>query len=265
MPAPFERYNARFTHPVNLRARFFQGSVLADPAEIVGIEIWRGGQGTADGGVLVDYVDGSHAIQDGVGQFRIIYDAYVDGSPGSQSPLGSPGVQGPGSPNQAVSPNDPAAIVPQVWYYDVWKYRETTEGPIYSSEGLRFYLYPDTSFIDSGFDEFRFEAKPDRKRIVKGERIDIRFTIIPVPLYRARREPLVDYLLPLASMRARIIDAQNNEVQAWTDLVFTGQVGILRTETLSAFQLGEYLIQLELMLPNGDVIRYPKLSVMLID
>lgn len=258
---PYERENARFSYPVNLRTRFFEGGVLVDPEEIVEIEIWRGGEGAANGGTLVDVVAGTHAIRDGLGQYRIMWDPYLEGS----SPLTSPGVQGPGSPDQGVSPNDPSMIIPQANYYDVWKFKLTTGGTEFRTVGLHFYLYPDLAFVDSGTEKFRFEMKPDRKRIVKGENLDMRLQIIPIPLYRAYREPIVSYLLPISTMRAKIVDAQNNEVVAWTNLRFTGAEGILPTNLFSDFQLGEYSIISELILPNGESVRYPKTPIQLVD
>lgn len=261
MANPYERFQARLSYPVNLRIRIFNSGVLADPIEFEAIEIWRGGEGAENGGVLVDVVDPIHIIQDSVGQYRIIWDPYLEGT----SPETSPGVQGPGSPGQGTSPSDPSNIIPQVRYFDIWRWRFATGQPSTKSVGLSFFLYPDYQFSDSGFDKFRYEMKPDRKRIVKGEDLDVRLLIIPIPLYRARREPIVEYLLPISQMRARMVDGQNNEVVPWTDLVFTGQDGILPTSLFSSLQLGEYLLQAELILPNGSVIRYPKLSLMLID
>lgn len=257
----FERANARFSYPVNLKVRFFEGGVLIDPEEIIEVEIWRGGEGAANGGVLVDTIAGIHTIRDAIGQYRIIWDPYLEGS----SPLSSPGVQGHGSPNQGVSPNDPTNIVPQSNYYDVWYWKNSAGAPTFKTVGLSFYLFPDFMFVDSGTEKFRFEMKPDRKRIVKGEKLDIRLGIIPIPLYRSRREPIVDYLLPISTMRAKVVDPQNNEVVPWTDLQFTGKEGILPTSVLATSQLGEYSIVAELTLPNGDTVRYPKVPIQLVD
>src|ERR1043165_3009742 len=119
--AIYQRPNARYSYPVELRAEIFSGGEYFDPVAIERIEIWKFAETTADGGVLVDSVDGSHAIQTGTGQYKIIWDPYLaktsPADPGS--PLESPGVQGPGSPDQ--SPNaGTATIEPQCKYYDVW-------------------------------------------------------------------------------------------------------------------------------------------------
>jgi len=255
----FLRENARFSYPVQLS--FFIAGNFADPQVIDRIEIWKGGDGQADGGVLVDTVDGSHAIQDGVGRYRIIWDPYLEGS----SPLTSPGVQGPGSPNQGISPNDPAVILPQCRYFDKWIYKNTTGGPEIASVGSSFYLYPDFAFATPDTSKFRFEMKPDRKRIVKGENIDIRLTIIPIPLYRARRDPVVDYLLPISTMRVKVVTPNNDQVLDWTSIRFTGKEGIFPTNLISAMSLAEYHLVVELTLPNGQLIRYPRYPVQLVD
>jgi hypothetical protein len=257
----FQRSNARFSYPVELTANFFIGGQPADPQVIERIEIWRGGDGLEGGGTLVDTVDGIHAIQDGVGRYRILWDPYLEGS----SPLTSPGVQGPGSPDQGVSPNDPTKIVPQCQYFDIWVYKNTTGGPEIHSVGLNFYLYPDLAFVDADTSKWRFEMKPDRKRLVKGENIDIRLGIIPIPLYRARRDPIVDYLLPICEMRVKVVTANNDQVLDWTAIRFTGKEGIMPTNLISGLPLGEYHLIVDFTLPNGQSIRYPRYPVQLVD
>jgi len=257
----FQRENARFSYPVELDANFFVAGQFADPHVIERIEIWRGGDGVENGGVLVDTIDGSHAIQLGVGRYKILWDPYLEGS----SPLTSPGVQGPGSPLQGLSPNDPTTIVPQARYFDRWIYTNTTGGPEIHSVGLNFYLYPDFAFVDADVSKWRFEIKPDRKKLVRGENIDIRLAIIPIPLYRARREPVVDYLLPICTMKVKVVTVSNDLVLDWTEIRFTGKEGIFPTNLISGLQLGEYHLIVELSLPNGQSIRYPRYPVQLAD
>jgi hypothetical protein len=245
----FPRDNARYGDPVRLNAQFFSGGVLFDPPILERVEIYRGGDGTENGGVLVDTVDSANIFQTDVGLYYIILDLLYHASP-SPAPL---------------SPEDPAAIIPQMRYYDRWIYREEVDGPEVHSVGLSFYLYPSGSFVCDDTSKWRFEMKPDRKRIVKGENLDIRLQIIPVPLYRSRREPIVDYLMPISTMRYRLIDVQNNQLVDWTTIAFTGKEGILPTNIFAALQLGEYHVIAELTLPNGQSVRYPRLPVMLVD
>lgn len=244
------RENARLGDPVRLDAQFFSGGVLYDPANIERVEIYAGGDGTANGGTLVDVVDGANVLQDATGLYHIILDLFHNASPGSPSPSVSP---------------DASTIAANIRYWDKWIYKEIPSGQEIGSVGLSFFLYPAFSFVATDTSKFRFEAKPDRKRIVKGENLDIRLTIIPIPLYISRREPIVDYLLPISTMRVRIIDPQNNEYLPWTTIRFTGKDGIVPTNVFSALQLGEYHIIAELNLPNGQTVRYPRIPVMLVD
>ena len=250
-----ERENARLGDPVRLKAEFFSGGVLFDPV-IDRVEIYRGGDGTENGGVLVDVVDVLNVVRLDTGIYELILDLFhaMPSPGGSPSPNTSP-TTSPGSPE----------IPAQMRYYDRWVYRESAGKPEVHSIGLSFYLYPATSAVVSDTTKFRFEMKPDRKRIVKGENLDIRLGIIPVPLYRSNREPIVDYLLPISTMRVRIIDATNNQFVDWTSIRFTGKEGILPTNLFASLQLGEYHIIAELILPNSQSVRYPRLPVMLVD
>lgn len=239
------RENARIGDPVQLNAQFFSGGVLFDPASIERVDIYRGGDGTEHGGTLVDSVAAVNIFQDAVGLYHIILDML------------------PGSPGDA-SPNAPT-INPNQTYYDRWVYKKDISSVEVWSIGLHFYLYTNDTFVCDDTSKFRFEMKLDRKRIVRGENLDIRLGIIPIPLYRARRDPIVDYLLPISMMRARIVDANNVEFVPWTSLRFTGKEGILPTNIFAGLQLGEYHIVAELGLPNGQVVRYPRTPIMLID
>lgn len=257
----YHRENARFSYPVELTANFFVGGQYVDPVEIDRIEIWRGGEGTANGGTLVDTIDGSHVIQNGVGRYKIIWDPYLEGT----SPLTSPGVQGPGSPNQGVSPNDPVRIIPQERYYDVWYVKISTGETLYRSVGFSFYLYPDDFFADTDISKWRYELKPDRKKVIRGENLDIRLGIIPIPLYKSKRDPVVEYVLPVSTMKVRVLDEHNMELFPWTEVRFTGKEGIFPTNIFSTLQLGNYMLMVDLILPNGKSIRYPKYLITLED
>ncbi len=241
------RENARIGDPVRLDAQFYSAGELFDPASIERVEIYQGGDGVEGGGTLVDVVDSANILRDDIGLYHIILDLINHSSP---SPVASPG-----------SP----VIAANTRYFDRWIYKKDLSNTAVGSIGLSFYLFPNGTFVCDDTNKFRFEMKPDRKRIVKGENLDIRLQIIPVPLYRSRRDPIVDYLLPISTMRARVIDTQNNEVIAWTTLRFTGKEGVLSTSLFSALQLGEYHIIAELGLPNGQSVRYPRLPIMLID
>jgi hypothetical protein len=241
------RENARIGDPVRLDAQFFSGGVLFDPVAIERVEIYRGGDGTSNGGVLVDVVDPINIFQDNVGLYHIDLDLFYHASP---SPVTSPGTP---------------AIVANTIYYDRWVYKKDLNSVETYSIGLHFYLYPNGTFVCDDTSKFRFEMKVDRKRIVKGEALDIRLQIIPIPLYISRRDPIVDYLLPISTMRARIIDTQNAEMVPWTSIRFTGKEGVLPTNLFSALQLGEYHLIAELTLPNGQIVRYPRTPIMLVD
>ena len=241
------RQNARIGDPVRLDAQFFSGGELFDPMSIERVEIYKGGDGVANGGTLVDVVDAINIFQDGVGLYHIILDLFYHASP---SPVVSPGTP---------------AIIPDTIYYDRWVFRKDLNSVVSGSIGLHFFLYNSGVFVCDDTSKFRFEMKPDRKRIVKGEALDIRFQIIPIPLYLSRRDPIVDYLLPISTMRARVIDSQNTEMVPWTPIRFTGKEGILPTNLFSALQLGEYHVIAELTLPNGQIVRYPRTPVMLVD
>jgi hypothetical protein len=263
----YQRANARYSYPVRLRANIFAGGQFFDPVAIERIEIWKFAETEADGGVLVDTVDGIHAINDGVGQYSLIWDPYLaktsPGDPGS--PLLSPGVQGPGSPDQSPTAGL-ATIEPQCKYCDLWFYTPANGEPEFHSTGLSFYLNPDVYFVESGYEAWRFELKLDRKQVVKGENLDVRLRIIPIPLYRALREPIVEHLLPIATMRVRMLSTANDEIVAWTDIEFTGKEGIWPTSLVpSSITLGAYVLQVELGLPNGQTVRYPKQMIQIID
>ena len=236
---------------MRLDAQFYSGGALYDPAVIERVEIYAGGNGLENGGTLVDVVDGANVLQDATGLYHIILDMFHNASPGSPSPV--------------VSPAAAATPAANVRYWDKWIYKEHLNGQAIGTVGLSFFLYPATTFVCSDTSKFRFEMKPDRKRIVKGENLDIRLSIIPIPLYLSRREPIVDYLLPISTMRARVIDPANNELVPWTDIRFTGKEGILPTNLFTTLQLGEYHIIAELNLPNGQTVRYPRTPVMLVD
>lgn len=241
------RENARIGDPVRLDAQFFSGGVLFDPVSIERVEIYKGGDGPSNGGVLVDVIDPINVFQDNVGLYHIILDLFYHASP---SPVVSPGTP---------------VISDNTIYYDRWVYKKDLNSTETYSIGLHFFLYPNGTFVCDDTSKFRFEMKVDRKRIVKGEALDMRLQIIPIPLYISRRDPIVDYLLPISTMRARIIDAQNNEQVAWTPIRFTGKEGILPTNLFSNLQLGEYHLIAELTLPNGQIVRYPRTPVMLVD
>lgn len=241
------RENARIGDPVRLDAQFFSGGELFDPISIERVEIYKGGDGIENGGTLVDVVDPINVFQDGVGRYHIILDLIHHASP---SPV--------------ISPESPT-IESNQNYYDRWIYKKDLDSAEAHSIGLHFYLYPNGTFVCDDTSKFRFEMKQDRKRIVKGEILDIRLQIIPIPLYRSRRDPIVDYLLPISTMRARIVDATNNEQVPWTALRFTGKEGILPTNLFASLQLGEYHVIAELSLPNGQVVRYPRMPVQLVD
>jgi hypothetical protein len=253
----YHRENARFSYPVELTANFFVGGQYVDPALIDRVEIWRGGEGAANGGTLVDVVSGNSVIRNDIGRYKIIWDPYLEGS----SPLTSPGVQGPGSPNQGASPNDPVKIVPQEQYYDIWYLKISVSDPSFISVGFGFFLYQDNFFADTDTSKFRFEMKPDRKKVIKGEKLDIRLSIVPVPLYSARRDLSVQSILPMCKMNVRITDINNLELFPWFEIRFTGREGILLTENVSSLQFGDYCLFVDLILPNGKSIKYPKYMI----
>ena len=257
----YERHNARLSSPVALRARFHKDTQFYDPDAIDRVEIWKHAETEAEGGVLVDTVDGANVLNDSVGHYRLLWDGYdqCPPSPASPNPVGT--VDGPGSPDQEGLDK----IEANVTYYDKWFYRQEAGCEFINTVGLRFFLYPDHWFVDSGFDKFRFDMKPDRTQLVKGEILDIRLRIIPIPLYVATRDPITNYLIPLCQMRYRWLDMQNNEMVAWADAVFTGREGIVPTQALSASPIGSYLLQSLLILPNGQEIRYRKLPFQLLD
>ena len=242
----FERTNARLGNEVRLVAEFFSGGQYYDPALVDRVEIYKGGDRVENGGVLVDVIQAPNIINFGVGMYEV-YASLFDGASPS-----------PASPEQVV-------YTPNQIYYDSWIFREKVGQQETHSVGLHFFVYPENSFVCDDIGKFRFEMKVDRKRIVKGEVLDMRLQIIPIPLYISRRDPIVDYLLPISTMRARVIDPQNNELVPWTPIRFTGKEGILPTNLFSALQLGEYHVIAELTLPNGQIVRYPRTPVMLVD
>lgn len=260
----FARENARLSYPVTLDANFYTGGVLFDPV-IDRVEIWKNAEKTTDGGVLVDVITNPlQIVRLSIGQYQVVWDAFLEGSPLANSPLMNPGHQGPGSPLQ--DPTNPAAITANTRYFDKWFFRPTSVPVVgdLSSLGLSFYLYPDTYFVDSK-GKYRYEVKQDRKIIVQNENLDVRLRIIPIPLYRDLRDPIVDYLLPISKMDARLLDDQNNEKVAWGQIAFTGKEGIYPTAGLAALSRGQYLLQVKLTLPNGQVIMFRKLVLQLED
>jgi len=265
-----ERDNARFSDPVNLRSRFYKDGQLYDPEVIDRIEIWKHGESERTGGVLVDVIPGDQVIQDDVGQYRLIYDPYLEcGSPECAHSPATGIVNGPFSPIQSPleSPVDELAeITPDAMYFDRWCYRPTPGYPELKTTGLQFYLFPDGYFVDSPLAKYRFEIKPDRKMLVKGENLDMRLRIIPIPLYRARRKPIIDYLVPISTMEYQWIDTRTKEVLVdWTVAGYTGQEAVIPTQALATFQLGTYLLKARLQLPNGQWITYPQIEIALRD
>lgn len=288
----YERTNARLSSPVNLRARFFEHQVFFDPYEIERVEIWKHSEEEKTGGVLVDVIDGSNVIQDRHGHYRVVWDPYLECPGSTVSPMSptSPGdglvspadpcapppdwgdgwkscggspTQGPGSPGQ--DPNDPAKIEANTCYFDTWFYRKSPGCELINTVGLNFYLYPDGCFVDSGFDRFRFEIKYDRRHIIKGEQLDIRGTIIPLPLYVAHRDPLTNFLLPICKVEVQWLDARNNEMLPWSEVVFTGREAIIPTDQIARNPIGAYLMNTRLLLPNGQKIQWRKQPIQVED
>lgn len=263
MPIIRERENARFSDPVNLRCRFYKDGQLYNPESIERIEIWKHGESATTGGVLVDVVDGQHAIQDALGQWRLIYDPYRENNVSPASP-GTRIVHGPYAPPSPA--DDRAEIVPDARYYDRWVYVPTPGYPELTTTGLTFYLYPDNYFSDSGTAAYRYEIKPDRKMLVKGESLDLRLRIIPIPLHRARRRPIVDYLVPISTVEYRWIDERTKEaITEWATAGYNGMEAIIETSEIATKQLGTYLLKARLNLPNGQVIQYRMIEVALLD
>ena len=254
------RQNARIGDAVRLNAEFFSGGEFFNPLSVERVEIYRGGDGPKNGGVLVDVVMPPNIFQSGLGQFYVVLDLpYSYGSPGSPcSP--APGM----SPSPLVSPDAPV-IYANERYWDRWVYKKDLNSRETYSVGLSFYLYPNGTFVASDVSKFRFDMKPDRKRIIKGEDLDVRLMVIPIPLYISNRDPIVDYLLPICTMKAKLIDQQYHDQVCWTDLVFTGKEGIFPTGLMSNLQLGEYWLVAELGLPNGQKVRYPRMPLQLQD
>ena len=260
-----DRNNARLGDTVRLTAMFYSGGQSFDPFEFRHVEIYRGGDGPEHGGILVDVVDPSNIIQDSTGVYSILLQLTDLGSPGvspMMSPNGSPSLIFP-SP---YSPGQPEPYIPQSIYYDRWIYKETPNSFWVHSVGLNFYIYPSLSVVTDDQTKWRFELKPDRKRIVRNENLDIRLQIIPIPLYRSRRDPIVDYLLPLSTMRIQIWTANRDLMVDWTTIRFTGKEGILPTKLFGpGFMLGEYHIVVDFILPNNQSIRYPRYPIQLVD
>lgn len=253
----YERHNARISDPVNLRARFFKAQQFFDPYRIDRVEIWKHSEDESKGGVLVDTVDGDNIIQDDPGHYRLIYDPFTgcEGSPVSPNPPGT--VVGPGSPGQ--DPNDPALIEANAMYFDKWYYQPDPNCPITSTVGLKFYLYPNEMFVDSGFDRFRFEVKPDRTMLVRSEILDVRLRVIPIPLYVANRDPITNYLIPLNRVEYKWTDTRNEEIEAWQDAIYTGKEAIIPTKSIATNIPGAYMLSVRMHLPNGQMIAYPKM------
>lgn len=262
-----ERDNARFSDPVNLRARFYKDGQLYNPETIDRVEIWKHGESERTGGVLVDVIPGDQVIQDDVGQYRLLYDPYL-GDVSPHSPATNI-VQGPYSPvtSPLESPTDVLAeITPDAMYFDRWCYHPVAGYPEVKTTGLQFYLFPDGYFVDSPLAKYRFEIKPDRKLLVKGENLDMRLRIIPIPLYRARRKPIVDYLVPISTVEYQWIDSRSKEVLVdWTQAGYTGQDAVIPTQAIAAYQLGTYLLKARLLLPNGQWITYRQIEIALVD
>lgn len=261
-----ERENARFSDPVNLRIRFYKDGQFYDPEHIDRVEIWKHGESEASGGILVDVIDGSNAIRDELGHWRLIYDPYLEcGSPACLPSPNSGIIQAPyASPTSPVDPR--ATIVPDARYYDRWVYNPTPGYPEVTSRGNTFYLYPDNFFSDSGTNAYRYEIKPDRKMLVKGESLDMRLRIIPIPLHRARRRPIVDYLVPISTVEYRWIEERTKDpVTDWTTAGYNGMEAIIPTDEIGTKQLGTYLLKARLNLPNGQVIQYRMIEIALID
>lgn len=257
-----ERENARFSDPVNLRCRFYKDGQLYNPYLIDRIEIWKHGESENVGGVLVDVIDGQYAIEDAIGQWRIIYDPYLEcGSPACAPSPASGIIQAPFSP-----PDPLVTITPDTRYFDRWCYHPREGYPELKTIGLTFYLYPDGYFTDAGTEAYRYEIKPDRKMLVKGESLDMRLRIIPIPLYRSRRRPIVDYLVPISTVDFKWVDARTKEqVTEWQTAGYNGMEAILDTTEIASKQLGTYLLKTRLNLPNGQVIQYRMIEIALID
>lgn len=256
--AIFERENARVSSQIRLKARFAKNGILYDPEEFDRVEIWKFAEGEPNGGVLVDTVDGSNVIQQETGIYYILYDPFVEVG---GSPAISPVVQGPGSPDDSGQ----TAIQPNVRYYDKWWYRTKLNASLTDSVGLTFFLYPDDYFVDADTEKYRFEMKPDRKLIVKGESLDIRLRIIPIPLYQQLRKPIIQYVLPILKLSVRVLDNQNREVISPFDARFNGKEGIVPTSAISALQVGMYLLEVTMNIPNGQTIVFRRLSFNVVD
>jgi hypothetical protein len=255
----FQRYNARLSYPVALRSRFFNGGVLYDPV-FDRVEIWKNAEKTPDGGVMVDVIMPPRIIRLDLGHYEVEWVPLHE--PGF-SPAVSPEQEGPGSPDQ--NPESLTAITANSLYYDKWFYRPVPGAAEVCSLGLQFYLYPDFLFVDQDYGAYRYELKQDRKIIVRGENLDVRLRIIPFPLYRDTRTPIVDYLLPISSMDVRIVDDQNCEIFPWQTIVFTGKEGIYPTEALACHRRGLYYIQARLTLPNAQQIMFRKIALQIED
>jgi len=257
----YGRENARLSSPNRLEARFNRGGVLYDPAEIDRIEIWKFAEGEDNGGVLVDTVDGSNVVQQETGLYFVLYDAFVEGSPGT-SPSPAPGAQGPGSPLQ---PDNDTAIVANVRYYDKWWYKADSASALTDSVGLTFFLYPDTSFVDAPNNKYRFEMKPDRKQVVVGEKLDMRLKVIPIPLFQEVRVPIVQYILPILTMKVRVVDHRFAEKIAQFTITFTGKEGIVPTESIGALPVGLYGMEVTLVLPTGQELKFRRFEFNVVD
>lgn len=255
----FQRYNARLSYPVALQARFFNGGVLFDPV-IQMVQIWKNAERSYDGGVMVDVIMPPHIIRLGIGQYEVEWVPLRE--PGT-SPAISPEQDGPGSPGQ--NPEDPATITANSLYYDKWIYAPSPGAAEVSSFGLQFYLYPDYLFVDANYNTYRYELKQDRKIIVHRENLDIRLRIIPFPLYRDTRTPIVDYILPISQMQVRVVDEYNEEVICWATIPFTGKEGIFPTEALARHRRGLFYLQARLTLPNSQEIVFRKIAVQVED
>jgi hypothetical protein len=256
----FEREAGRLSSPVRLRSRFARGGILYNPVEFDRVEIWKFHEGEPAGGILVDVIDGSHVIQDDTGIFFVLYDPFVEGS----SPFSpAPGAQGPGSPGQ--SPNSPTAILPNVRYYDKWYYKPDSSSILIDTVGLTFFLYPDEHFVDGQYTKYRFEQKEDRKQVVRGEDLDMRLKIIPVPLHQESRQPLVRFVIPILTMTGRVLDDGRREVIAPFEIPFTGKEGVVPTKAIGVLPLGMYRFETTLDIPSGQKIVFRQFTFNVVD
>lgn len=256
----FEREAGRLSSPVRLRARFVRGGVLYNPVEFDRVEIFKFAETEKEGGILVDVIDGTNVVQDETGIFFILYDPFVEGS----SPFSpAPGAQGPGSPGQ--SPDSPTAILPNTRYFDKWFYRPDSASILIDSVGLTFFLYPDELFVDGQFTKYRFEQKPDRKQVVKGEDLDIRLRIIPIPLHQESRQPLVRFVIPILTIEVRILDNERREVIPIFAVPFTGKDGVVPTLAIGALPIGLYRFETTLNIPSGQKIIFRHFTFNVVD